>query len=199
MKTPTDEKWLWAMRHGNNQLEEDIRVHGMWQSRSPLYPQGREEIEIVRATHLTDTEFAYLAHSPFVRARETAEIAVPNGSWEVLTGLAPLLEKELDDVYQALEPERHPQDLDQVEAFIPDFCEREGAHIQKTATEILNKIQLGQSALFVSHQPLLGILRGLLDTSFPPRKQTLPKAGIYRFRFDGNNQLLGVDTLLPPK
>lgn len=187
------------MRHGNNKLEEDVRIHGMWQSQSPLYPQGREEIEKVRAIHLKDTEFVYLAHSPFVRARETAEIAVPNGSWEVLAGLAPLLEKELDDVYQALEPKRHPQDLDQVEVFIPNFCEREGAHIQKAAIEILNKIRLGQSALFVSHQPLLGILRGLLDSSFPPREQTLPKAGIYRFRFDGNNQLLGVDTLLPSK
>jgi broad specificity phosphatase PhoE len=120
-------------------------------------------------------------------------------SWDVLECLAPVLEKELDEAFRALEPEHQPQDLDQVEALIPGFCEKEGAHIYKAATEVLNKIHLGQSALFVSHQPLLGLLRGLLDPLFPPREQTLPKAGIYRFRFDGNNQLLGVDTLLPPK
>lgn len=55
-------------------------------------------------------------------------------------------------------------------------------------------VNFGESAIVVTHQPLIGLLRGRLNTTFDLRDQTLPKGGIYLFRFAQGGQP-SVDTL----
>ena len=177
-------KTLWLLRHGYNVLHPDWRQFGMWQAQSPLSEKGRGDIARVRTTYLQGERFKALFHSPFRRAMETAQIAVPDGKWVALPTLAPRLPQVLDTLVASVEgglPET--SFLEEMEARWPGLLQVETEWVLQGIQTALNALQDDEQALLVGHQPVLGLVRGTFDRRFPLYEQTLPKGGMYRCRF----------------
>lgn len=192
-------KTLILLRHGADATPYGIE-HGLWRFESPLTEEGRLEVARVRNAHIDGMDFTYRAHSPLVRARETAEIAVPDKKWEVLEALGPLLPLETWES-MTREPEGVPMSMDDVEHRRPGLLSRQTEWTLAALQRIVNeKIGDEEIAIAVSHQPIIGLVRAAFDPScketFPEKE--LPKAGVYRFSFELNGTLLNIEELLPP-
>ena len=115
---------------------------------------------------------------------ETAHIAVPDGKWNTLPTLAPRLPKVLDALLATWEGELPETSfLEEVEARWSGLLQVETEWMLQSIQTALNALQDDEQALLVGHQPMLGLVRGILDCRFPLYEQTLPKGGMYRCRF----------------
>lgn len=188
-------KGIWLLRHGINVLDPDKKKYGEWQPQSPLSAEGRKAIMRVRENHMKGRRFAFLGHSPYLRAEETAKIAVPKGDWVMMRGLAPRL-PEVWDSLMSTAPIATPEAL---EVRWPGLLQVEGEWMLQTIRRVLLDLRSGEEALLVSHQPLIGMARDLLKLKRTNFDQSLPKGGIYRLGFSENSgAFLGSDCLLPP-
>jgi len=190
-------KTIWCLRHGDNVLHPDWRQFGVWQSDSPLSEAGRATIARVRTTYFQGERFAALFTSPFRRTVETANIAVPDGKWDVLSTLAPRLPQVLDTLMASVEGEPLTS-CEAIEERWPGLLQVEAEWMLQSIHKALDTLQDGEQALLVGHQPLLGLVRGTLDRRFPLFEQTLPKGGIYRFKFTDLTHV-EVEYLPPPE
>jgi broad specificity phosphatase PhoE len=139
----------------------------------------------MRDTYLVGRNFSFLGTSPFLRALETAKITVPDGAWNEFPLLAPRLHQAWDTLFSTRDPT--PTTLQQIEELWPRLVDVEAEWIYEGATRALNFLEEGEHALLVSHQPLIGLLRGQFDPRFGLYDQTLEKGGIYKItvRDDG--------------
>lgn len=190
-------KTIWCLRHGENVLHPDWRQFGVWQSDSPLSEAGRATIARVSTTYLQGERFAALYTSPFRRTRETANIAVPDGKWDVLSTLAPRLPQVLDTLMASVVGEPLTS-CEAIEERWPGFLQVEAEWMLQSIHKTLDTLQDDEQALLVGHQPLLGLVRGTLDRRFPLFEQTLPRGGIYRFKV-ANLTHVEVEYLPPPE
>ncbi|MBI3075132.1 MAG: hypothetical protein HYY92_02910 [Parcubacteria group bacterium] len=100
-----------------------------------------------------------------------------------------------------------PTTLEEVAKRWPDLLDVETAWMMESLDMALAELHLGEQALLVGHQPLIGLARGSWEPSkgprFPLYEQTLPKGGIYKFTFVDppwlELDLNMVECLLPPK
>jgi phosphohistidine phosphatase SixA len=197
-------KEIWLVRHGKNVLDQRFTQFGVWQPTSPLSQEGCEAIERVKNEHLEGETFQIYGHSGYVRAKQTAEILAPCAPWEIVSELAPHLASELDTWIKkyilGLTSDKYPN-LDDLAVsntiFRPDFTHQEGRWILRGILHMLGRLQEGEKALLVSHQPLIGLVRGMLDLNFDPLEQSLEKGGIYRFLFSAH-ELATVVHYAPP-
>ena len=195
---PDSGKGIWLLRHGINVLDPDKKKYGEWQPQSPLSAEGRKAIERVREVHMKGRQFALLRHSPYVRCEETAKIAVPDGKWEVMEGLAPRLPQVWDTVVLSQTPPISTSA--ELENKYPGLLQVEGEWMVKAIYEVLDRLPSGQEALLVGHQPLIGMARDLFKHKREGFDQSLPKGGIYRLGFsEHSNSYLNGDCLLPPE
>ncbi|MCI0566184.1 histidine phosphatase family protein [bacterium] len=184
-------KEIWIVRHGKNRLDTDFKSLGTWQANCPLSQEGRDEIARVKRAYIDGETFKILACSWFTRAYETATILVPEPNrWRKTPALAPRLYIELDswlkDHIKDMDPREYPN-IDDIaltnRIFRPDFSAIEARWMLHAIIFFLNELGKGEKALLVSHRPLIDLLRGLLDLSFPPLEQRLEKGGMYKLIF----------------
>lgn len=189
-------------RHGRNRLEPDVKTHGIWQLESELTHEGISEVVRASETYLHDLEPAYMAHSGIRRAWETALISMPalRDRWVVEKRLGPKLRDELDAAARSIAPDKQITTIEDMAAHVKGFRMIEGNWIHGGFIHALLSIKHGQTALLVSHQPLIGLLCKLYDKGCKALEvgSELPKAGILRFRFRGMHEFSGIETFLPP-
>ena len=194
----TKYKELWLMRHGRNYLDGDNQRFGIWQPHSKLTFDGIAEVAEVHKTHLKGRKFSYLAHSPYDRTRETAMVALPGGKWVSSDAIAPCMQERVDEWAKKKPQPFVLQSVLEIEEALPGFLEAEKQWIGMACDEVLETLRSGQSALLVGHQPHITLFRSLHEEGFHPFNQPLPKAGIYRMIFDGDDNFIQTVELNPP-
>jgi len=190
---PTKE--IWFQRHGECLVDPNPQV-GMWQPSAPLTENGRALLIEVRRRYIVGKHFELLYHSPFVRAKQTAGIVVPDGNWQEMAELAPCLKDDLERRLADTTKERWPTNHEELDKFYPGLLESEESWIFSGVQKVLNSLKEGQRALLVGHQPHLDLLRRHLDPSFPRLGQVASRGDIYLMEFDESNHLVGFKHLV---
>lgn len=188
-------KEIWFQRHGECLVDPSPQA-GMWQPSAPLTENGRALLTEVRRRYFAGKHFELLYHSPFIRAKQTAEIIVPDGNWEAMAELAPCLKDELERQLVTTPKEKWPTSHEELDRFYPGLLESEESWVCSGVQKVLNFLKEGQGALLIGHQPHLDLLRRHFDSSFPRLGQVASKGDIYLMEFGDNNHLVGFKHLV---
>ena len=167
-------KMLYLMRHGKALSVENNR----WEPDIPLSHEVRDCVARVRSAHLQAVCFTQLLCSPYKRARETAEIAVPSGNWRVSNKLAPLYPGEWEHLLREKFWDKEPT-LGEMLEVNPRLVEEQFEICREVAHAMLYSLEIGQKALCVSHEPLLHMMWACLDEKHEwrnPSEKILPGA-----------------------
>lgn len=193
-------KTVFLMRHGA-QEETTNPVGGLWDTRAPLSEKGASAVTQMAEICLRDAEMTYYGSSPLLRAWQTAHMVrrALRGSAECevdkVDNLGPGDLNHwnwLGDLTQII-PDPTPREL---LAHNPWFIQSCGTRVEACIRVALGKIRNGESALLVSHNPLIdaGVA---LATGKWPANLNCAKGGIYRLDYANGESIPEMTYLVP--
>lgn len=187
---------VWVMRHAD---QEDTDDGSYWEPNAPLSTMGINTAQRVRSTHLAGIKFAIYASSGFRRAKETLELCMNDGANEIRRGLEPVSPRAWN-----LLKKRDPKlaDADIVEMYKnlagAVILVAEAEHLLNCIKDIAARLDYGEKALVVSHEPLINAALNLAEKNDCSSKVDIKKGEIIIFRFDTLLNFLGAKHLPLP-
>jgi broad specificity phosphatase PhoE len=156
-------KKVYMLRHAEQipPTSSDFWDFGSW-----LVPGARSQVEAA-ARHFKElgVEFAAYRYSLLTRSIQTCTLlgeymGATGQSLKLNEGLGPGEAEEWNDRYGIWLAEQDPENLPPIGTrelieLWPDLCEHEGMRVDQAIRQIAGELQDGQSALAVSHNPLI--------------------------------------------
>jgi len=173
------EVWMW--RHGDNEGGEDGTY---WGPKSVLSQEGRKVIQRVIEANLAKVKFKILGCSGLVRAKQTIQMYANGKPVEVLKGLGPASPAAWD-LLDKRDPKLASSGIIELYQNLAGavILTAEAEQLLNTIKDIAAKLDYGEKALLVSHEPLINAALNMAKKDWSS-KISLQKGEIIIFRFD---------------
>lgn len=200
MAKQNNRKIVYAIRHGK---QINVEGNGVWQPKAVLAPEADDQVAKAAAYFkVLGVEFDILRYSPLTRARQTCEkLQQKMGSTVVASeceklGPTPAAIEEWDRILEAYWAD--PQNCKvianmQIFEKWPKICTRDAGRVLEAINETAQKLEMGQTAAVVGHNPLLNIAQVLAGMG---ESADLKPLQAIAFHFDEHNDLVSCEAHL---
>jgi len=177
---------------------EAVNREGVWQFDASLVKNAAINYQQFREQHLTNRAFDIHWHSPVLRTRQSAKIAIPNANWAEWPTLAPRQPKVHDHLFLGYDTDISlPERVKYMFTEFPSLLEIEMDQICSAVLSALECIKPGGSALLFSHMPLVDLALRFFGPNLL-KSTELEQGEAYEFKFNRNNACVSVAHLATP-